>query len=99
MHQLIMTDSLASDLGTKWIKGSSERGCNHCGYNIPNGEIVFVESWCPLEILEGKREKIHLQWKVYHPLCVAQRALFTVGKTIPNFQTEENDPDFGGRSE
>ena len=87
-----MTNTLAFALGNDFIKGTSDRGCGHCGYNIPNGEVVFLESYCPIEVLEGTRKRIHLQWRVYHPLCVAQRALFTVGKTIPNFQTEENDP-------
>ena len=99
MHTTIMSDRLALDLGRNsmsHIENYKERGCNHCGYNIPNGEIVFLESWTSLDVLKGRKSKIHLQWKAYHPLCVAQRALFTVGKTIPNFQTLENDPTYEG---
>ncbi len=96
MHIKIMSDRLASDLGNLWIKGSSARDCKHCGYNIPNGQTVFVESWLPMENLkEGTTKQNQIgspQWSVYHPLCVAQKALFTVQQQLPNHQTPENDP-------
>jgi len=92
MHTTIMTNTLAFALGNDFIKGTSERGCSHCGYNIPNGETVFVESWIPLEDLTSGNTDYHPQWKVYHPLCVAQKALFIVQKQIPHYQTPENDP-------
>ena len=97
MHIKIMSDRLASDLGNSWIKGSSERGCSHCGYNIPNGQTVFVESWLPMENLKNRTTKKNQigtpQWKVYHPLCVAQTALFTVQQQLPNHHTLANEPD------
>ena len=97
MHIKIMSDRLASDLGNSWIKGSSERGCSHCGYNIPNLQTVFVESWLPMENLKKRTTKKNQigtpQWKVYHPLCVAQKALFTVQQQLPNHHTLANEPE------
>lgn len=92
MHETVMTDELASSLGSNWIKDSTERGCHHCGYNIPNGQTVWVESLLPLDNLTEGNKIRYVQWKVYHPLCVAQKALFTVQNQLPNHQTPQNDP-------
>ena len=98
MHTTIMSDRLALDLGIAENRENpvDKRDCNHCGYNIPSGETVFVESWCPIAVLKKENQTPYLQWNVYHPFCVAQKALFTVSKTLRNFQRIEDDPKYEG---
>ena len=81
MHRTIMTDELARQLGKAyWGRDSPncepERNCQHCGYDIPNDEHIFLMSWVAQERLDaGHLSKSRVQWSPMHILCMAQTAL------------------------
>lgn len=81
MHRTIMTDELARQLGKAyWGRDSPncepERNCQHCGYDIPNDEHIFLMSWVAQERLDaGHLSKSRVQWSPMHILCMAQTSL------------------------
>jgi hypothetical protein len=85
-----MTDELARQLGEAyWGTDSpnceSTRDCKHCGYDIPNDEHIFLDSWVAQERLDaGHLSKSHVQWSPIHILCVAQNSLAYMASLKPD---------------
>ena len=98
MHEAIMSDVLAFNLGKADRMFDNPitpcRDCNQCGYNIPNGEPIYLVSWIPLEVLTEEKPTIHIQWKSYHVMCMVKKAMWKLSKIQPNFQLPEHAPDF-----
>jgi len=81
MHRTVMSDKLALQLGeSNWATDSPNceptRDCQHCGYDIPNDEHIFLVSWVAQERIDaGHLSKSHVQWSPMHILCMAQNSL------------------------
>ena len=99
MHEAIMSDELAFDLGKADRLFDNPitpcRDCNQCGYNIPNGEPIYLVSWIPLEVLTQETPKYKfIQWKAYHVMCMVDKTVRKVRNLQPNFQLPEHAPDY-----
>ena len=87
MHREVMDDELACLLGEipygKDIV-NPKRDCNHCGYDIENGEEIILFSWLR-NIRDSKNvnEAKHPQWNVIHPLCMIHQMAFYLNPSRP----------------